>query len=204
MLFNTGHDSLRIMVMAIGGGASSAINRMVTIDHNKAVSIAVDTDKVDLEHSIATHRLQLVVDKAKGKDAFGSPDALKKAIKESRGDILTLLGGVDVLLIVACMGGNTGTGTAPLIGQIAREQGIRTIGVVASSFLLEGKSRKHRADEGAARFSENVDALVSIPTERLIGLVDKGTPIQDVFRFIDELLVEYVHGIVALLTVLPE
>ena len=184
-----------IKVMGVGGGGGNAINRMIATGIKGVEFIALNTDGQALERSSADYRIQLGPKLTRNLGAGGRPDVGEKAAEESRDDIATLIRDADMLFITAGMGGGTGTGAAPVIAQIARDEGVLTVGIVTRPFPFEGKKRSRQAEEGIAKLRENVDALITIPNEKLLQIVDKNTTMTDAFLMADEVLMQGVQGI---------
>ena len=184
-----------IKVMGIGGGGGNAINRMVSFGIKGVDLIAMNTDGQALKHSQADIRVVLGPKLTKERGAGGNPEIGEMAAEESRDDIATLIKGTHMLFIAAGMGGGTGTGAAPVIAQIAKEEGVLTVGIVTRPFMFEGKKRARLADEGIAKLRENVDALITIPNEKLLQIVERNTTMIEAFLKADEVLMQGVQGI---------
>ena len=195
--FEMDSDSRReiIKVMGVGGGGGNAINRMIACGLKGVEFVALNTDGQALERSRADFRIQLGPKLTKNLGAGGRPEVGEKAAEESGDDISALIKDANMLFVTAGMGGGTGTGAAPVIAQIAKEQGVLTVGIVTRPFLFEGKKRAKQAEEGIARLREHVDALITIPNERLLQIVDKNTTMADAFLMADEVLMQGVQGI---------
>ena len=184
-----------IKVMGVGGGGGNAINRMISCGLRGVEFVALNTDGQALERSRADYRIQLGPRLTKNLGAGGRPEIGEKAAEESREDIEALIKDANMLFVAAGMGGGTGTGAAPIVARIAKELGVLTVGIVTRPFLFEGKIRSRQADEGIARLREQVDALITIPNEKLLQIVDKNTSIADAFLMADEILMQGVQGI---------
>ncbi len=184
-----------IKVIGVGGGGGNAINRMIACGLKGVEFVALNTDGQALNRSQADHRVQLGAKLTRGLGAGAKPEVGEKAAEESRDEIASLIKGTDMLFVTAGMGGGTGTGAAPVVAQIAREEGILTVGIVTRPFLFEGRKRARQAEEGIAKLRESVDALIAIPNEKLLQIVDKNTSIADAFLMADEVLMQGVQGI---------
>ena len=164
---NGGESSVAIRVIGVGGGGGNAINRMITSGVRGIDFVTVNTDKQCLNYSAATMKLQIGEKLTHGLGAGSNPEVGRKAAQESEDEIRKVLEGVNMVFITAGMGGGTGTGAAPVVAQLAKEQGILTVGVVTRPFRFEGKRRIEQASQGISDLREQVDALVVIPNERL-------------------------------------
>jgi len=181
--------------MGVGGGGGNAINRMIACGLRGVEFIALNTDGQALERSNADYRIQLGPKLTRNLGAGGRPEIGEKAAEESRDDIAALIKDANMLFVTAGMGGGTGTGAAPVIAQIAKGEGVLTVGIVTRPFLFEGKKRARQAEEGIAKLRESVDALITIPNERLLEIVDKNTTMTEAFLMADEVLMQGVQGI---------
>jgi len=191
----------RIKVIGVGGGGSNAVDRMIAAGLKGVEFIAINTDGVVLEHSLASQKLQIGTKLTKGQGAGGIPEVGLKAAEESRDEIARLLKGADMVFVTAGMGGGTGTGAAAVVAEIAKSLGALTISVVTKPFHFEGKRRSVQADGGIGRLREEVDALITIPNDRLMQVIDKKTTLLDAFKMVDEVLRQGVQGISDLIVV---
>ena len=194
-------NSAVIKVVGVGGGGGNAINSMIESNVSSAKFIAVNTDSQALLRSKADERIQIGDKLTKGLGAGSDPSIGEAAAEESKEEISAMLDGTDLLFIAAGMGGGTGTGAAPIVAQIARELEILTIAVVTKPFLFEGKRRMQQAEVGIEKLSENVDALIVIPNERLKLLTDKKITFLNAFQEADDVLRKGVQSICELITV---
>ena len=185
----------RIKVVGVGGGGSNAVNRMIASRLKGVEFIAVNTDHQALTQSGAHKKVRIGSKLTRGLGAGGDPQKGADAAEESREELTRLLSDCDMVFVTAGMGGGTGTGAAPLIAEIAREQGALTIGVVTKPFRFEGPRRQKNAEDGIAEFQSKVDTLISIPNERLMQVVDKKTTMIEAFKLADEVLRQGVQGI---------
>ena len=185
----------RIKVIGVGGGGNNAVDRMVDDGVEYIDFISANTDNKALERSKSSMRIQLGEKLTRGLGAGGQPEVGKRAAEESREQIANAISDTDMLFITAGMGGGTGTGAAPVIASIAREQGILTVGVVTKPFDFEGVPRMQKAIEGIAELRKSVDTLVIIPNQRLLDIVSEDMSIVESFVKADEVLHLGVLGI---------
>ncbi len=185
----------KIKVVGVGGGGSNAVNRMIKNMLDGVEFIAVNTDAQALQYSKADKLLQIGPRITKGLGAGADPEIGRKAAEESREDIKSALDGADMIFVTAGMGGGTGTGAAPVVADIAREIGALTVAVVTKPFTFEARRRAQQAETGIGELKERVDALIVIPNDRLLQIIDKKTPMNEAFSFADEVLRQGVQGI---------
>jgi cell division protein FtsZ len=190
-----------IKVIGVGGGGTNATNRMIRAKLQGIEFIAVNTDAQALYHSEAPTKINIGKATTKGLGAGSNPDIGRQAAEESAEEIREAIGGADMVFITCGMGGGTGTGAAPVIAEVAKEQGILTVGVVTRPFAFEGHRRKTQADEGLDNLRGKVDTLITIPNDRILSIIDKKTPITDAFMVVDDVLRQGVQGIADLITV---
>ncbi|HAR63337.1 MAG: cell division protein FtsZ [Candidatus Margulisiibacteriota bacterium] len=190
-----------IKVIGVGGGGSNAVNRMVGSGLSGVEFWAVNTDLQALNVSLADHKLQIGSKLTKGLGAGSTPEAGLKAAEESLEDIMLALEGADMVFITAGMGGGTGTGAAPIIADAAKEIGALTIAIVTKPFRFEGPVRMRQAEEGANILKNKVDALIVIPNDKLLQVVERNTTIIDAFKVADDVLRQGVQGISDLITI---
>jgi cell division protein FtsZ len=199
-LDRTLEGNARIKVVGVGGGGSNAVNRMIRSKLRGVEFIAVNTDLQALNNSDAQVKMHIGRKLTRGLGAGGDPGKGEGAAEESRTELEKLLADCDMVFVTAGMGGGTGTGAAPVIAEIARQQGALTIGVVTKPFRFEGMKRQRSAEDGIANLQNRVDTLITIPNERLMQVIDKKTPITDAFRIADDVLRQGVQGISDLIT----
>ncbi|WP_326716870.1 cell division protein FtsZ [Vagococcus jeotgali] len=199
-LDNTVNTGAVIKVIGVGGAGGNAVNRMIDEGVKGVEFIVANTDVQALQHSKAETVIQLGPKFTKGLGAGSLPDVGEKAAAESEDQLAEALSGADLVFITAGMGGGTGTGAAPVVAGIAKEQGALTVGVVTRPFSFEGPKRSRFAAEGISAFKENVDTLVIISNNRLLEIVDKRTPMLEAFREADNVLRQGVQGISDLIT----
>ncbi|WP_420629768.1 cell division protein FtsZ [Candidatus Leptofilum sp.] len=190
-----------IRVVGVGGGGCNAVNRMIQEGINGVDFVAVNTDNQALLLSDAPVRVRIGEKLTRGLGAGGHPEQGEKAAEESTEDLHEVLTGSDMVFITAGMGGGTGTGAAPVVAKIAREQGALTIGVVTRPFLFEGSKRANSAESGIEKLKEHVDTLIVIPNDRLLELTDRRVSLKDSFKMADDVLRQGIQGISELITV---
>jgi cell division protein FtsZ len=190
-----------IRVIGVGGGGSNAVNRMIRAEMMGVEFIAVNTDAQALLQSDAPHKIRIGDKITRGLGAGGDPTIGQRAAEEDTEKIAEALKDSDMVFITAGMGGGTGSGAAPVIAEIARDQGALTIGVVTKPFGFEGARRRLNAEKATADLKDKVDTLITIPNDRLKDVVQKETSIIDAFRVVDDVLRQGVQGISDLITV---
>ncbi|HRY80864.1 MAG TPA: cell division protein FtsZ, partial [Spirochaetia bacterium] len=190
-----------IKVIGAGGGGSNAVNRMIAAGVQNVQFIAANTDLQALSKSLAEVKLGLGAKVTHGLGAGGKPEIGEKAALEDREAIAQAVKGADMVFVTAGMGGGTGTGSAPVIAQIARDSGALTVGVVTRPFDFEGRVKARIAEEGIEKLRQAVDTLIVIPNQHLLKVVERRTPILDAFRFADDVLRQGVQGISDLITI---
>ena len=195
------HQYANIKVVGVGGGGGNAVNRMITSSLKGVEFWAINTDLQALNVSLADHKLQIGAKLTKGLGGGAVPSVGAEAANENREDIKAALEGADMVFLTAGMGGGTGTGAAPVIANLAKEQGALTIAVVSKPFRFEGPIRSRQADEGLLRLKDEVDALIVIPNDKLLQVVEKMTTLVDAFRLADDVLRQGVQGIADLITI---
>ena len=192
---------VNIKVIGVGGGGNNVVNRMVRTGTKGVEFIAVNTDKQALLTSSATIKIQIGEKLTGGKGAGANPEVGRKAAEENRKQISEVLEGTDMVFVTAGMGGGTGTGAAPIVADIAREQGILTVGVVTKPFHFERARRMRQAEEGIAELRDKVDSLVIIPNERLKLASDQKITLANAFEIADDVLLQAVKSISDLINV---
>ncbi|MFM9107257.1 MAG: cell division protein FtsZ [Chloroflexota bacterium] len=190
----------RIKVLGVGGGGGNAINRMVASGVQGIEFVSVNTDGQALLVSDAPTCVRIGDKLTKGLGAGGRPEIGERAAEESADLLADMVRGADMVFITAGMGGGTGTGAAPVIAKLAKAAGALTVAVVTRPFSFEGTKRRRAADEGIERLRENVDALIVIPNERLLQMVDPKTTITEAFKIADDVLRQGIGGISDLIT----
>lgn len=190
----------RIRVIGVGGSGSNAVNHMAASKVKGVEFIAINSDAQDLHHSLAKKKIHIGKNLTRGLGAGGNPDMGRRAAEETREEIANALKGSDMIFITGGMGGGTGTGASPIVAKIARESGALTVGVVTKPFLFEGQERMRQALQGIEELSREVDALITIPNDRLLAIVDKDTTVKSAFAMCDDILKNAVEGISDLIT----
>jgi len=185
----------RIKVIGVGGGGMNAVNRMIHARLKGVEFIVMNTDEQVLQKSAAEERVQIGQRTTRGMGAGGDPDIGYKAAQEDRDRIEQAVKGADMVFVTAGMGGGTGTGAAPVVAGIAREQGALTVGVVTLPFHYEGNRRMDLARRGLAQLRDKVDTLITIKNDSIFKIVDRNTSVDVAFRMVDEILLNAVKGI---------
>jgi cell division protein FtsZ len=198
---DAGTGPTTIKVIGAGGGGSNAVNRMIAAGLRNVQFIVANTDIQALNLSRAEVRLGLGAKVTHGLGAGGKPEIGEKAALEDREAIAQALRGADMVFVTAGMGGGTGTGSAPVIAQVARDLGALTVGVVTKPFEFEGKVKARLAAEGIEKLRQAVDTLIVIPNQHLLKVVERRTPIREAFLLADDVLRQGVQGISDLITV---
>lgn len=190
----------KIMVVGVGGAGNNAINRMIQDGICGVEFVGVNSDKQTLSHCMANTVIQIGEKLTKGLGCGAKPENGEKAAEETAEKIKEVLSGADMVFITCGMGGGTGTGAAPVIARIAKQDlGILTVGVVTKPFMFEAKKRMDNAIAGIEKLKKEVDTLIIVPNDKLLGLVDKKASMSDSFRVADEVLKNSVKGIVDLI-----
>jgi cell division protein FtsZ len=199
--FEAGPSRASIKVVGVGGGGGNAVNTMIDSGLTGVQFIAANTDSQALQHNRAPMKLQLGDKETRGLGCGADPDKGRSAAVEVRDRIRELLEDTDMVFVTAGLGGGTGTGAAPIVGEIARELGALTVGVVTKPFIFEGRNRMKHAERGLDELHRVVDTVITIPNQRLLALAGKGTSVRDSFRLADEVLFNAVRGISDLITI---
>lgn len=198
---NTDVESFaRIRVIGVGGSGNNAVNYMIGSKVRGVEFIAINSDAQDLHHSLAKKKINIGKNLTRGLGAGGDPDMGRRAADETREEIANAIKGSDMIFITNGMGGGTGTGAAPVVAKIARESGALTVGVVTKPFLFEGQERMRLALQGIEELKKEVDALITIPNDRLLAIVDRETSVKSAFEQCDNVLKQAVEGISDLIT----
>lgn len=190
-----------IKVIGVGGGGTNAVNRMVASGLTGVDFIALNTDLQSLNTSLADKTMQIGTKLTKGLGAGADPRRGTEAAEESKEDISALIDNADMVFLTAGMGGGTGTGASPIVADIAKSKGALVIGVVTKPFRFEGPIRMRQAEEGTEHLRSKVDALIVIPNDKLLAVVEKNTSMVEAFRVADDILRQGVQGIADLITV---
>ena len=197
-------QTARMKVVGVGGAGGNAVNRMVDEDLEGVEFITANTDAQALKGSRAQVTLQIGKKLTRGLGAGARPEVGRQAISESQDEVRRVLEGADLVFITAGMGGGTGTGAAPIIGEIAREMGALTIGIVTKPFSFEGRKRERQAEQGLAELRRTVDTMIVVPNDRLLSVVPRGTSFRDAMKKVDEVLLHATQGISDLIRVSGE
>ena len=185
----------RIKVIGIGGSGKGALNHMINSKLEGVEFIAMNTDTQDLHHSLAEKKIHIGKNLTKGLGAGMDPEIGKRSAEETKEEIQDVIKGSDMIFIAGGMGGGTCTGAAPIVASIAKNEGILTVGVVTKPFFFEGASRMKLAERGLEDLEKEVDALIVIPNDRLLSVIDKNTSVKQAFEMCDEVLKSAVEGI---------
>ena len=191
----------RIKVIGLGGGGGNAVSRMMASRFTGVEFIAANTDIQALRTSPAPVKLQLGARLTNGLGAGSDPEVGRRAAEEDREQIARILEGADMVFVTAGLGGGTGTGAAPIVAAVAKEMGILTVAVVTKPFTFEGRKRAQQAEQGIAELRGVVDTLITIPNQRLLSVVERGTPLLEAFKVADSVLHQAVQGISDLILV---
>jgi len=191
----------KIKVIGLGGGGCNAVSRMVQQNIRGVDFIAMNTDAQAMAITEAPTRIQLGERLTRGLGAGGDHTVGQKAAEESRDDLKEVVAGADMVFITAGMGGGTGTGSAPVVAEIAKQSGALTIAVVTKPFSFEGHNRTRVAEEGINNLLKNVDTLIIIPNDKLLNLCDQKTGIDAAFKMADDVLRQGVQAISEVITV---
>ena len=191
--------SAKIIVIGVGGAGNNAVNRMIDENIGGVEFIGINTDKQALALCKAPTLIQIGEKLTKGLGAGAQPEVGEKAAEESAEELAAAVKGADMVFVTCGMGGGTGTGAAPVVAKIAKDQGILTVGVVTKPFKFEAKQRMSNAISGIERLKENVDTLIVIPNDKLLEIVDRRTTMPDALKKADEVLQQAVQGITDLI-----
>lgn len=190
-----------ITAVGVGGGGSSAVNRMIADGLQNVKFIVMNTDKQALANSCTVEKVALGQKLTGGLGAGGNPEVGEKAALEDTETIRDRITGSDMVFITAGMGGGTGTGATPIVASIAKELGILTVAIVTRPFSFEGQRKQKLAQEGIDKLRKQVDTLITIPNDHLLAVVEKGIPIRESFLVADDVLRRGVQGISDIITI---
>ncbi|MBR6965148.1 cell division protein FtsZ [Candidatus Saccharibacteria bacterium] len=185
-----------IKVVGVGGAGGSAVDRMKEVGLSGVEFVAVNTDAQALHHSSADVKVHI----GKGLGAGGDPEKGREAADESREEIDKALDGADMVFITLGAGGGTGSGAGPIVAEEARKKDILTVGVATKPFTFEGAKRRDNAELAIDKLAHQVDALITIPNDRLLQTIDPRTPLLETFKIADDVLRQGVQGISELIT----
>ena len=198
---NESEAAARIIVVGVGGGGNNAVNRMIDEQIAGVEFIAVNTDKQALQLCKAPTLMQIGEKLTKGLGAGAQPEVGEKAAEESAEEISAALKGADMVFVTCGMGGGTGTGAAPVVARIAKEQGALTVAVVTKPFRFESRTRMANALAGIDKLKENVDTMIVITNDKLLEVVDRRTTMPEALKKADEVLQQGIQGITDLINV---
>ena len=191
----------RIRVVGVGGGGGNAVNSMIDKGLHGVDFFAINTDLQALERNRAPNKIQIGKNLTRGLGAGADPSIGHRAAEEDRDELPRALAGSDMVFITAGMGGGTGTGGAPLVANIAKSLGALVVGIVTRPFLCEGKRRSAQAETGLEELKKQVDTLIVIPNQKLLGIVERNTPLREAFDVANQVLYGATRGISELITV---
>src|SRR5437867_1162762 len=194
-------STAKLKVIGGGGAGGNAVNRMIGAGLHGVEFISANTDVQALNQSLEPHRIQIGAQATRGLGSGGDPSTGRRAAEEDEQAIHDALSDSDMVFLTAGMGGGTGTGSAPVVARIAKQTGALTVAVVTKPFLFEGRRRMRQAEEGLTELRAEVDTLIVIPNERLLAVVEQGTPLTDAFSVADDVLLRATKGISDLVTV---
>lgn len=191
----------KIKVIGVGGSGGSAVNRMVGGRIRGVDFVAMNTDVQALHHSSAPQKLHIGKSVTRGLGAGMDPEIGRKAAEETQNEIRDLVKDADMVFVTCGLGGGTGSGAAPVVAAVAKEAGALTIAVVTKPFAFEGPQRRDIADKAWEQLARNVDAIITIPNDRILQIIDKKTTLLESFKIVDDVLRQGVQGIAELITI---
>lgn len=195
-LDETFSQNAKVKVVGVGGAGGNALNRMKEMNIQNVEFIAVNTDALALDNSLADEKIAIGKETTKNLGAGARPEVGRKAILEDRDTVAKKLEGADMVFIAAGMGGGTGTGAAPVVAEIARSLGILTVAVVCMPFKFEGPIRRRNAKNGMAALKEQVDSIIVIDNNKIMDIIEKSTRTEEAYLKVDEVLGDAVRGVV--------
>lgn len=190
----------KIKVVGVGGSGGSAVNRMVASKIRGIDFIAMNTDVQALHHSAAPQKLHIGKSVTRGLGAGMDPEIGRKAAEESQNEIREILKDSDMVFITCGLGGGTGSGASPVVAEVAKELGALTVAVVTKPFGFEGPKRKEVGEGAWEKLARSVDAIITIPNDRILQVIDKKTSLLDAFKIVDDVLRQGVQGISEIIT----
>lgn len=199
--FRSNINPANIKVVGVGGGGGNAVNRMIRTGLSGVEFWLMNTDLQVLNQGQTKNRIQLGASSTQGLGAGNDPSVGERAAEEAHQEITQALDGADMVFITAGMGGGTGTGAAPVVAKIAKELGILTVGVVTKPFTWEGRKRQNQANIGLDKLKEYVDAVIVIPNDKLLQVVDRQYSLNESFGIVDEVLLRGVQGLTDIITI---
>jgi len=190
----------RIKIIGLGGSGGNAVNHMIQSKVKGVEFLVMNTDAQDLHHSLAKKKIHIGKNLTRGLGTGMDPEMGKRAVEETKEEVQNVIKGADMVFIACGMGGGTGTGASATVARIAREEGVLTVAIVTKPFFFEGKQRMGIAAQGIAELTKEVDALIVIPNDKLLSIVEKNTTFEKAFLICDEVLRQAVEGISDLIT----
>ncbi len=190
----------RIKVLGVGGSGGNAINHMINSKVKGVDFVAINTDAQDLHHSLAKKRIHIGKNLTRGLGTGMNPEMGKRAAEETKEEIQEVVKGADMVFVACGLGGGTGSGVSPIVARTAKELGALTVGVVTKPFFFEGMQRSKIASNALDELRKEVDAIIVIPNDRLLSIIDKTTTVKNAFAMCDEILRNSVEGISDLIT----
>jgi len=190
----------RIKVIGVGGSGKNAVNHMINSKVKGVDFISINTDAQDLHHSLAKKRIHIGKNLTRGLGTGMNPEMGKRAVEETKEEVQESLKGADMVFVACGLGGGTGSGASPVVARTAKELGALTVAVVTKPFMFEGQARSKIAESGLEELRKEVDAIIVIPNDRLLSIIDKNTPAKHAFSMCDEILRQAVEGISDLIT----
>lgn len=190
----------RIKVIGIGGSGKNTVNHMIDSKVKGVDFIAANTDVQDLHHSLAKKKVHIGKNLTRGLGTGMNPELGKRAVEETKEEIQEAIKGADMVFIAGGMGGGTGSGAAPVVARVAKENGCLTVAVVTKPFFFEGQQRMRIAEQAIEELKQAVDALIIIPNDRLLQTIDKDVTAKNAFAICDNILKEAVEGISDIIT----
>ncbi len=191
----------KIKVVGVGGGGNSSVNRMIQMKMRGVDFISVNTDVQALHNSLAKTKIHIGKTVTRGLGAGMDPDLGRRAAEEGQNELRDALKGADMVFVTCGLGGGTGSGAAPVVAEIARDQGALTVAIVTKPFSWEGVQRNNIADDAYVELASRVDSIITIPNDRLMNIIDKKTTLMDSFAIVDDVLRQGVAGISEIITV---
>jgi len=190
----------KIKVVGVGGSGGSAVNRMVAAKIRGVDFIVMNTDVQALHHNSAPQKLHIGKSVTRGLGAGMDPEVGRKSAEESQNEIRDILKDSDMVFITCGLGGGTGSGASSVVAEVAKELGALTVAVVTKPFGFEGPKRREIADAAWEKLARNVDAIITIPNDRILQVIDKKTSLLDAFKIVDDVLRQGVQGISEIIT----
>jgi len=191
----------KIKVIGVGGSGGSSVDRMIASKIRGVDFVAMNTDVQALHKSQAAHKIHLGKTVTRGLGAGMNPEVGQRAAEESADEIRELLKGTDMVFVTCGLGGGTGTGASPIVAAIAKEVGALTVAVVTKPFAFEGAQRRNIAEQGYEKLVGQVDAIITIPNDRILQIIDRKTSLVEAFETVDDVLRQGVQGISEAITV---